>query len=92
MYEKMFNITNILRKICISVIVFDSFVVKIAHRSICFLTHYHIEYHHQDEADGKADGAEIRVMTAGGFRDEFLDHDIEHGSCGEGKHIGEDGH
>ena len=56
------------------------------------LSHYHIEYHHQDEANGKADGAEVGVLTAGGLRDEFLDHDVEHGACGKGKHVWKDGH
>ena len=56
------------------------------------LPHYHIEHHHQDEADGKANGAEIRVLTTGGFGDEFLNHDIEHGSSGKSKHIREDRH
>ena len=38
------------------------------------LPHYHIEHHHQDKANGKADGAEIRVLAVGSFWDEFLDH------------------
>ena len=38
------------------------------------LTHYYVKYHHQDEADGKADGAEIGVLTVRGFGDQFLDH------------------
>ena len=56
------------------------------------LPHYHVEHHHQDEANGKADGAEIRVLTAGGFGDEFLDYNVEHGSCGKGEHVRENGH
>ena len=56
------------------------------------LSHDYIEYHHQDEADGKADGAEIGVLTTGGFGNQFLDHDVEHGACGKGQHIREDGH
>jgi len=62
-------------------------------RSLSTLSsHYHIKYHHQDKTDGKADGTEIRVLTAGGFGNQFLDHDIEHGSGGKGKHVREDGH
>ena len=45
------------------------------------LPHYHIEYHHQDEANGKANGAKVRVLTTGGFRYEFFYHHIEHGAC-----------
>ena len=56
------------------------------------LTHYYVKYHHQDEADGKADGAEIGMLTVRGFGNQFLDHDVEHGSGGKGEHVGEDGH
>ena len=31
---------------------------------MAFLTKYYIEQHHEDEADGKTDGAEIGMMTA----------------------------
>ena len=41
------------------------------HRSVSAgsikLTKYYIEQHHEDEADGKTDGAEIAVVTTGGF-------------------------
>ena len=40
------------------------------------------------ETDSKADSAEIGVLTAGGFRDEFFDHDVEHGACGKSEHVG----
>ncbi len=56
------------------------------------LTHYHIKHHHQYEANGKADGAEIGVLTAGGFWDQFLDHDVEHGSRGKSEQVGKGGH
>ena len=56
------------------------------------LSHHHIESHHQHETDGKADGAEVGVLTAGSFRDEFLNHDVEHGTCCKGEHIGKDWH
>ena len=56
------------------------------------LAHHHIESHHQHETDGKADGAEIGVLTAGSFGDEFLNHDVEHGTCCKGEHIGKDWH
>ena len=61
-------------------------------RLVSTSTHYHIKHHHQDETDGKADGAEIGVLTAGGFGYQLLNHDIEHGSCGKGEHLREDGH
>ncbi len=48
------------------------------------LTNHHIEYHHQNEANG----AEVGVLTAG----EFLNHDVEHGSCGKCKHVRHDRH
>ena len=51
-------------------------------------SHHYIEYHHQDETDGEADGAEVRVLTAGGFGNEFFDNDIEHRSCSKGEHVG----
>ena len=51
------------------------------------LTHHHIEHHHQHETDGKANSAEIGMLTAGGFGYQFLDHDVEHGSCSEGNTI-----
>lgn len=54
------------------------------------LSHHHIEYHHEDKTNSKADGAEIRVLTAGGFWDEFLYNHIEHGSCGKSEHVRED--
>ena len=56
------------------------------------LPHHHIEYHHQDEANGKADGAEVRVLALRGFWDEFLDNHIEHGASSKGEHVREDGH
>ena len=56
------------------------------------LAHHHIESHHQHETDGKADGAEVGVLTAGSFGDEFLNHDVEHGTCCKGEHIGKDWH
>ena len=56
------------------------------------LAHHNVEHHHQHKADGKADGAEIGVPTAGGFGYQFLDDDVEHGACGEGEHVGHDGH
>ena len=56
------------------------------------LSHYHIEHHHQDETDGKADGAEVRVLALRGFWDEFFDDDIEHGTCSKSEHVREDGH
>ena len=52
------------------------------------LSHHHIEYHHQDKADGETDGAEIGVFALAGFWNEFLDDDIEHGACGKGQQIG----
>lgn len=52
----------------------------------------HVEYHHEDKADGEADGAEVGVLTTGGFGNELLDNYVEHGSCGEGEHVREDGH
>ena len=52
------------------------------------LSHHYIEYHHQHEADGKTDGAEVGVLAVGGFGDKFLDHDVEHGACGKGEHVG----
>lgn len=40
-----------------------------------------IECHHEDEADSETDGAEVGVLALGGFGDEFLDNDVEHGCC-----------
>ena len=48
------------------------------------LSHHHVEYHHQDKADGKSDGAEITVLTAGGLGDKFLDNYIEHSTSCKG--------
>ena len=56
------------------------------------LSHDDVKHHHQHETDGKADGAEVAVLTFGGFGDEFLDHHIEHGPCGKGEHVRQDGH
>lgn len=56
------------------------------------LTHHYVEHHHQHKANGKTNGAEVRVLALAGFGNEFLYYDIEHGSCGKGQHIGEDGH
>jgi hypothetical protein len=28
------------------------------------LTHHHVEYHHQDKADGETDGADIGMLAA----------------------------
>ena len=70
----------------------SSYFIYLCLEFLNLLTHYHIKYHHQDEADGKTDGAEVRVLTAGGFGDELLDYDVEHSSGGKGKHVREDGH
>ena len=32
------------------------------------------------------------MLTIRGFRDELLDHDVEHGACGKGEHVRENGH
>lgn len=56
------------------------------------LSHHYIEYHHQHETNGKADCTEVGMLTSGGFGDEFFDHDIEHGACSKGKHIGKNGY
>ena len=55
------------------------------------LSHHHIKYHHQDEADGETDSAEIGVLALVGFRNQFLDNDVEHGSGGKGKHVRQNG-
>ena len=57
-----------------------------------FLTQYNIEHHHQYEANGETDGAEIAVLTAGCLWDKFLNNNIKHGSCGKSQHIGQDRH
>ena len=44
------------------------------------LSHHHVKYHHQDEADGETDGAKIGVLALAGFRDELFYHDVEHGA------------
>ncbi len=56
------------------------------------LSHHHVEHHHKHEADGKADGAEIRVLAARGLGNEFFYHHIKHGSGGKGEQIRENGH
>ena len=55
------------------------------------LSHHHVKYHHQDEADGETDGAEIGVLSLAGFRNQFFDNDVEHGSCCKGQHVGQNG-
>ena len=45
------------------------------------LTHYYVEHHHQHETYDKTDGTEVGVLTAGGFRNQFFDDDVEHGAC-----------
>ena len=55
-------------------------------------SHHHVEHHHQHKTDGKTNGAEIGVLTAGGFGDELLDHDIEHGTSSKGQQIGQGRH
>ena len=55
------------------------------------LTHHHVEYHHQNKTNGETDGAEIGVLALAGFWNELLDNDIEHGTCGKGQHIGQNG-
>ena len=52
------------------------------------LTHHYVKHHHQDETNGKADGTEVGVLTAGGFRNELLDYDIEHGASSKGQQVG----
>ena len=56
------------------------------------LSHHHIKHHHQHEADSEANGAEVGVLTAGGFGYELLDYDVEHGPCGKGQHVRKHGH
>ena len=51
------------------------------------LAHDHIESHHQHETDGKADSAEIGMLTTGDFGDEFLNHDVEHDTSCKGSHV-----
>ena len=51
--------------------------------------HDDVEHHHQDKANGKADGAEVAVLTGRGFRYQFLHHDIQHGAGGKGRVIGQ---
>ena len=56
-----------------------------------FLSHHYVKYHHQHETNGKANGAEVAVLSAGCFGDEFLDDHVEHGSRGKGQHVGQHG-
>ena len=56
------------------------------------LSHHDIEYHHQYETDGKADGAEVGMLAAGGFGNEFFYYNVEHSACCKGKHVRKDGH
>ena len=60
-------------------------------RQFLRLPQYHIEHHHQHKANGKPDGTEVGMLAAGGFGDEFLDNNIEHGTCCEGQHVGQNG-
>ena len=55
------------------------------------LSHHHVKYHHQDEADGETDGTEIGVLSLAGFRNQFFDNDVEHCSCCKGQHVGQNG-
>lgn len=66
-------------------------VWAVFHGDIVELSHYHVKHHHQDKADGKTDGAEIAVLTTGGFWNQFLDNHIEHGASGKGQHIWQHG-
>ncbi len=51
--------------------------------------HHHIKDHHQHKTDGKANSAEIAMLSAGGFWYQLFYYDVEHGSCCKSKHIGE---
>lgn len=52
------------------------------------LTQYHVEYHHEYEANGKPDGRQVAVYSLRGFGDQFLYDHVEHGTGSEGQHIG----
>ena len=53
------------------------------------LSHYHIQQHHQCEANSEKDGTEIGMLTIAGFRYEFLYNNVKHSSCGKSQHVGE---
>ena len=56
------------------------------------LSQHDIKDHHQDETYRKANGAEVGVLAARGFRDKFFNDNIEHGSGSKGQHVWQDGH
>lgn len=58
------------------------------HFSPHFSPQNHIEQHHQQETDGEAYGAHIRVATFLRLGYQFLDHDIHHRSGGKRQQIG----
>ena len=51
------------------------------------LSHHHVKYHHQDEADGETDGTEVTMLTAGGLGNEFFHNHVEHGSGSKSQHV-----
>ena len=63
----------------------------IQQRKFIFSSHHHVENHHQHEANGKTNRAEVRMLALAGFGNEFLHHNIEHSACGKSQHVGQDG-
>ena len=51
-------------------------------------SHHNIKHHHQYETYGETDGAEITVLTVGGFWYQFFNHYVEHGASRKGEHVG----
>ena len=56
------------------------------------LSENRVECHHQGEAYGEGEYANVGVAAGAHFGDEFFDDDVEHGTGGEGEEIGEHGH
>ena len=58
---------------------------------VFFLPQRYVQRHHQAEACGEEDRAQVGVGALGHFRDQLFHHNVEHGSCGEAQKAGEGG-
>ena len=56
------------------------------------LSHYHIQQHHQCEANSEKDGTEIGMLTIAGLGNQFLYNYVKHGSGSKGQHVWEHGY